>query len=144
MPTLHRPEYNTCDEVTYENVHETRNDRRTQNKYNDNNMTYRDVPESRTNRHSYIDRHYDGNFRDNIVNIRDLYHRFRQGRNCNENYHPYDDKFCRKCTINGDDSHHEFNCKYFELFNNSNCNKCRNGFHFEEDCDLDTSYKKNG
>ena len=144
MQTLHRPIYNTYDEVTYENVHETRNDRLTQNKYNDNNMTYRDVPESRTNRHSYIDRHYDGNFRDNIVNIRDLYPRFRQGRNCNENYHPYDHKFCRKCTINGDDSHHEFNCKYFELFNNSNCNKCRNGFHFEEDCDLDTSYKKNG
>ena len=68
---MHRPRNNTYDEVTYENVHDTRNDRRTKDKYNDKNMTYRDMPESNTNRDRYIDKHNDGDFRNNIVDIRD-------------------------------------------------------------------------
>ena len=105
----------------------------------------RNIPESETNKYRTMDGHYTGYFpRSHSSEIREDYPRFRPGRNCREDYNPYKYKFCRKCNPERHYGHHEFNCKYFESYNDSNCKKCHNGFHFEQNCDLECDYKKNG
>jgi len=105
--------------------------------------SHRDISGSETNKYRTVDGYYTKHFsRDQCSEIREDYPRFRPGHNCREDYNPYNYKFCRKCNLEKHYGHHEFDCKYFESFNVSNCKRCRNGFHFVQDCDLD--YEKNG
>ena len=100
---------------------------------------HHDISMSGANKCRTRDRHNMGHFsRDHNAEIREDYPRYRPGKNCREDYNPYKYKFCRKCNLDKHYGHHEFNCEYFESFNDSNCKICHNGFHFEHNCD----YKK--
>ena len=160
--SMHRPKYYSYDKDTYENVHDTRGNRGTNERYRsfhedtydvDNRSrktnrrmspdfsTQHDISMLGANKYRTRDGHNTGHFsRDHDAEIREDYPRYRPGENCREDYNPYKYKFCRKCNLDKHYGHHEFNCEYFESFNDSNCKICHNGFHFEHNCD----YKKNG
>ena len=160
--SMHRPKYYNYDKDTYENVHDTRGNRGTNDRYRsfhedtydvDNRSrkttrrmspdftTHPDISMSGANKYRTRDGHNTGHFsRDHTAEIREDYPRYRPGKNCREDYNPYKYKFCRKCNLDKHYGHHEFNCEYFESFNDSNCKICHNGFHFEHNCD----YQKNG
>ena len=72
--------------------------------------------------------------RDRSLEIRLRYPKFKPGDNCDVNYNPRRNKLCRKCTLKGVQTHHEFECKKFTKFNDNPCKKCHNGFHFEKEC----------
>jgi len=160
--TMHRPKYYNYDKDTYENVHDSRGNRGTNDRYRsfhednydvDNRSrkfnrrispdfkTHHDISMSGANKYRTRDGHNTRHFsRDHSAEIREDYPRYRPGKNCREDYNPYKYKFCSKCNLDKHYGHHEFNCEYFESFNDSNCKICHNGFHFEHNCD----YKKNG
>ena len=72
--------------------------------------------------------------RDRSLELRVRYPKFKPGDNCDENYNPSKVKLCRKCSLKGHFTHHEFECKKFTKFNDNPCKKCHNGFHFEKEC----------
>ena len=72
--------------------------------------------------------------RDNSLEIRLRYPQFKPGENCDSNYNPSKVKLCRKCSLKGHFTHHEFECKRFSKFNDYLCKKFHDGFHFEKEC----------
>ena len=77
--------------------------------------------------------------RDKSLELRLRYPKFKPGDNCDSNYNPSRMKLCRKCSLKGHFTHHEFECKKFTKFNDYPCKKCQNGFHFEKECSNNTS-----
>jgi hypothetical protein len=72
--------------------------------------------------------------RDNSLEIRLRYPKFKPGDNCDSNYNPNKVKMCRKCSLKATFTHHEFECRKYSKFNDYPCRKCNDGFHFEKEC----------
>ena len=72
--------------------------------------------------------------RDNSLEIRLRYPKFKPGDNCDSKYNPNKVKMCRKCSLKATFTHHEFECLKYSKFNDYPCKKCHDGFHFEKEC----------
>ena len=127
-----RPRYNREDRSisrdryrTRERGRSTERRRYTDSQYNKERSTNRRDRESVKSRQTS---------RDNSLEIRLRYPKFKPGDNCDSNYNPSKVKLCRKCSLKGVFNHHEFECRRYSKFNDYPCKKCHDGFHFEKEC----------
>ena len=81
------------------------------------------------------DRYYDQqrSYRDSSADIRKVYKDMKKGTNCAYDYNPIKTKFCNKCMTN---THHPFDCAKFTRFNDQDCENCKRGHHYADECIL--------
>ena len=57
----------------------------------------------------------------------------KKGTNCAYDYNPIKTKFCNKCISR---THHPFDCAKFTRYNEKDCENCKRGHHYSDECIL--------